>query len=171
MKHLFLSLLTLCFAYCIQAQNECYEYVAFEDFLETKVNSDTAFIYAFYKNIPYPKPAVDRQIEEKVEVLLIYREKRPFNSPKSRSILARAPYLELIPQSSNLYFKDNIKQLEKVLYETIKYPEESVMTRFYVWFHLGGFPISTKDSHLQLHQNNTIIITDYINPMPTSYKF
>lgn len=170
MRQLFLSLLILCVAYCLYAQNDSYEYVTFEDFLKTKVTTDSAFVYTFYKNMAYPKVATKYWVEEKVEVLLIYRGERPPNSETENNALGREAYLELIPQSNHLCFIENIKKVEEELYETIKDKEASVMTRFYIWFHLDGL-IGMDKKNLYLYNNNTIVITGYTPPSYNTYKF
>lgn len=162
MKHLFLSLLFLCFAYCIQAQNSCYKHTAFEDFLETSVTSDSAFAYVVYKNIKYPAAARIAELEEIVDVVLIYHGKNPSQRTLKGDALVES--VELIPMSANPYFKKEIKKLATSIKSVIKENQDPFITRFFVLFKLDPFPTRHKHKD-KMFPYNTITVLAYRVPL------
>ena len=154
-KKMFAVSLLLLVGGAIQGQDnfDCYEYITFKTFLNSKIENDTNIVKQIYGNITYPKLAKKNEIEGKVEVMLINHKDK-----KIEVILLNHPEL----------FNSIENQIYAALENLEINQEHPFITRFNIVFGIDEFryPKETYERfHLGLYNDNTFSILTYLVPM------
>lgn len=154
-KKMFAIILLLLAGGAIQGQDnfDCYEYITFKTFLNSKIKNDTNFVKQIYGNITYPNIAKKQEVEGKVEVMLINHKDKKF---------------EVILLNNPVLFNGIENQIYAALDNLEINQEHPFVTRFNVVFSINEFRYpreAYEKFHLGLYNDDTFSFLIYLVPM------